>query len=123
MKMSQMNSERGITLLEVLIAMIILGFSLLLLLNMAMVALDGNDWSNKTTIATQMLQEKLEQLRSVANTGLASGSDTAAGFARTWTVTNAGNHLRKVSVNVTWEDVKAREHVDSMTALIRTDSV
>jgi len=117
------NNERGITLLEVLIAMIILGFSLLLLLNMAMVALDGNDWSNKTTIATQLLQEKMEQLRSVANTGLVDGSDTTKGYARSWTVTNAGNHLRRVDVNVTWEDIRAQMHIDSMTALIRTDSV
>ena len=36
-------NEQGITIMEVLIAMIILSLSLLLLLNMAMVALDGND--------------------------------------------------------------------------------
>ena len=51
------KQEAGFTILEVLIAMIILSISLLVLLNMAMVALDGNDWSNNTTVATQLLQE------------------------------------------------------------------
>ncbi|MEE8577304.1 MAG: prepilin-type N-terminal cleavage/methylation domain-containing protein, partial [candidate division Zixibacteria bacterium] len=64
MKMHAIRNQEGVTLLEVLIAMIILSVSLLLLLNMAMVALDGNDWANNTTIATQLMQQKLEQLRS-----------------------------------------------------------
>ena len=76
------KNERGITILEVLIAMIILSFSLLLLLNMAMVALDGNDWSNKTTVATQLMQQKLEQLRSVKDVALTDGSDSAQGTGR-----------------------------------------
>ncbi len=67
MKPVHIANQDGISILEVLIAMIILSMALLLLLNMAMVALDGNDWSNKTTVATQMLQEKLEQLRVLSN--------------------------------------------------------
>ena len=117
------KNERGITILEVLIAMIILSFSLLLLLNMAMVALDGNDWSNKTTVATQLMQQKLEQLRSVKDVALTDGSDSAQGFARSWSVTNVGSHLRQIDVSITWEDVRAREHTNTMTAFVRTDSV
>ncbi len=117
------NNARGISILEILVAMIILGLSLLLLLNMAMVALDGNDWSNKTTMATQLLQEKLEQLRSVRNSTLVGGSDIVQGFPRTWTVSNAGNHLRRLDVSITWEDVRAQQHVESMTAYVRTDSI
>ncbi|HUV30792.1 MAG TPA: prepilin-type N-terminal cleavage/methylation domain-containing protein [Acidobacteriota bacterium] len=123
MKTTVLKSQRGVTLLEVLIAMIILSFALLLLLNMAMVALDGNDWSNKTTIATQLLQEKLEQLRSIKDSSLTDGSDTAQGFVRNWTVSNAGTHLREVRVQIHWEDIRAQQHVNSMTTKIRTDSV
>ncbi len=121
MKNKVISNQSGLTLLEVMIAMVIMSISLLLLLNMAMVALDGNDWSNKTTLATQLMQEKLEQLR---NTTIpTSGEDTTAGFVRTWTVSTAGGHLRKVNINVTWEDVRAMTKMDSMTAFIKTDSV
>jgi prepilin-type N-terminal cleavage/methylation domain-containing protein len=121
MKIKHIGSQSGISLLEVMVAMIILSISLLLLLDMAMVALDGNDWSNKTTLATQMLQEKLEELRSTAV--LDDGSDSADGIARSWTITNLGSHLRRVDVQVTWQDVRSRTKSNSMTAFIKTDSV
>lgn len=123
MKRKSIQNQRGITLLEVLVAMIILGFSLILLLNMAMVALDGNNWSNNTTITTQLLQEKLEQLRTLRNTALASGHDTAQGFTRTWTVTNLGSHLRQVDVQIKWEDFRQNTHNNSIMAILRTDSI
>ena len=121
MRFHKFSRTDGVTLMEVMIAMIILSMSLLVLLNMAMVALDGNDWSNKTTVATQLLQQKLEELR--ASGSLTSGEDVVNGVSRRWTVSNAGSHLRNVTVAVTWEDVRARMHLDSIAALIRTDSV
>ena len=121
MQKLRIRDRSGLTLLEVLIAIIILSMSLLLLLNMAMVAMDGNDWSNNTTVATQLLQEKLEQLRtSHSPTG---GSDTISDYARAWTVSSPANHLRRVDIRVTWEDIRNRVKVDSMTAYIKTDSV
>jgi len=115
--------QDGISILEVLIAMIILGMSLLLLLNMAMVALDGNDWSNNTTVATQLLQEKLEELRGDASAVIEDGTDTVQGITRSWTVTDMGNHLRQVDVEVMWEDISSRSHTNSMSTFIRTDSL
>jgi Tfp pilus assembly protein PilV len=123
MKTTKLRTQSGITILEVLIAMIILSMSLLLLLNMAMVALDGNDWSNNTTAATQLLQEKLEQLRSSASSGIDPGSDTVDGVVRTWTVADVGNHLKQVRVQVVWEDIRSHTKTNSMTAMIRTDSL
>ena len=122
MEKMKLHKETGFTILEVMIAMIILSISLLLLLNMAMIALDGNDWSNKTTIATQLLQAKIEQLRSDFN-NLSNGNDTVSGLTRTWTVTNAGNNLRKVDVSITWENIRSEEVTNTMTTYIRTDSL
>lgn len=124
MKRIKLLQDKGLTILEVLVAMLILSLSLLLLLNMAMVALDGNDWSNNTTIATQLMQEKLEQMRNVPNLGSAnSGYDTAYGVKRVWKVENAGNHLRKVEVQVLWDDIRGKRKTNSLTAYIKTDSL
>jgi Tfp pilus assembly protein PilV len=114
-------NDKGITILEVMIAIVILSLSLLLLLNMAMVALDGNDWSNKTTVATQMLQDKLEQLRGTQ--ALSNGSDSTSGVTRSWTVTSAGHHLRQVTVQVNWHNIKGQTKSNTVTALIETDSI
>ena len=114
------SNQSGFTILEVLIALLILSMALLLLLNMAMVALDGNDWSNKTTNATQLIQEKLEELRSTSNP--AGGADTVGNVVRSWTVTSAGNHLRRVDIMVEWDDIKTKAHTNSITTYLRTDS-
>lgn len=123
MNRKKIKSQDGITLLEVMVAMIIMSFSLLLLLNMTMVALDGNTWSENTTVTTQLLQEKLEQLRSVRNANLQSGSDTAQGYVRTWVVSNAGSHLRQIDLEIDWLDFREEIHTNALTAVIRTDSV
>jgi len=123
MNITSISNEKGITILEVLIAIIILSMALLLLMNMAMVALDGNDWSNKTTIATNLLQEKIEQFRGLNNLPFGSGSDTVGEVVRTWQISSAGNHLRQVDVQVLWEDIKAQAKTNSMTTFIRTDSL
>ena len=123
MNIKIISNEKGITILEVLIAIIILSMALLLLMNMAMVALDGNDWSNKTTIATNLLQEKIEQLRGMNHLPFGSGSDTVGEVVRNWRVSSAGNHLRQVDVQVIWEDIKAQTKTNSMTTFIRTDSI
>ncbi len=121
MKLARLKNENGTSLLEVMVALIILSFSLLLLLNMAMIALDGNDWSNKTTLASQMMQQKIEQIRASAN--FTNGSDTAQGIARTWTISNAGSHLRQVDVTVLWQDMRAHDRTNTITAWVRSDSV
>jgi Tfp pilus assembly protein PilV len=121
MKIRRIAGQAGISLLEVLIAMIILSMALLVLLNMAMVALDGNDWSNNTTQATQLMQQKLEEIRSTQN--FTSGADTAQGMVRKWVVTDAGAHLMKAQVTIVWEDVRANQMTNTMTAFIKSDSL
>lgn len=122
MKIKRISTQDGITILEVLVAMLILGMGLLVLLNMAMVALDGNDWSNKTTQATQLMQEKLEQLRADESI-LGTGNDVVNGVARGWNVSTITSHLRRVNVNVTWTDVRGRVHADTVTQLVNTDAL
>jgi Tfp pilus assembly protein PilV len=121
MQCGKIVNQKGITILEVMIAVVILSLSLLLLLNMAMVAVDGNDWSNKTTRATQLMQQKLEELRSSGNP--VSGTDNSSGVSRTWTVTDVGNHLRRIDVQTQWQDIRALTKTNSVTAYIQTDSV
>ena len=83
-KLRKLDNLRGVSLLEVLVAMILTSFALMMLLNMAMIALDGNDWSNKTTLAAQVMQEKLEQIRGGGMASMQSGSDSAQGLTRIW---------------------------------------
>jgi prepilin-type N-terminal cleavage/methylation domain-containing protein len=119
--MRKVRNQKGFTLLEVMVSMIILSLSLLLLLNMSMIAMEGNDWSNNATASTQLLQEKLEQLRTDMN--LTSGSDSVNNIARNWTVSTVANHLRRVDITASWLNQRGDTLSNSMTAYVRTDSI
>jgi prepilin-type N-terminal cleavage/methylation domain-containing protein len=119
--MKKINNEKGFTILEVMVSMIILAMSLLLLLNMAMVAIDGNDWSNRATQSTQLLQDKLEELRT--STVLTSGTDTVNSIQRVWTVSSPNSHLRRIDINAVWENRRGDLLQNSLTAFVRTDSI
>jgi len=119
--MQKLSQNNGFTLLEVMVSMVILTLSLLLLLNMAMIAMEGNDWSNNATASTQLIQEKLEQLRT--DMTLNSGSDTVGTIARTWNVTTVASHLRRIDITATWENQRGDVLQNSMTAYVRTDNI
>jgi len=119
--MEKINNDSGFTILEVIVAVIILTLSLLLLLNMGMVALEGNDWSNKATMSTQLLQEKMEELRT--SQILVNGLDTVNTITRSWTVTNTASHLRRVDMTASWHNRAGNLLQNNMTAYIRTDSL
>ncbi|MBU8932957.1 MAG: prepilin-type N-terminal cleavage/methylation domain-containing protein [candidate division Zixibacteria bacterium] len=121
MKIRHLKIQDGFTLLEVLISMVILGIAILVLLNMAMVAVTGNDWSNQATTATQAIQQKMEQLRSTANP--VSGMETVDGVNLYWTISKPQNHLRKVYLSAMWEDMTSEYKYTNVTAFIKTDSI
>ncbi len=109
------------TLLEVLVTMLILSVSLLMLLSMAMFALNGNHRSNNMTVATQLMQQKLEEIRGSGNFG--SGVDTVENVRIEWTVTAVAVHLRQVSITAAWRQLDGQERTHEMTALIKSDAV
>ncbi len=116
----KIKRQDGMSLLEVLISMVILGISLLMLLNMAMISLTSNDWSNNATIVTQSMQQKLEQLRNIPMPQ--SGSDTLNGIQLVWTVSKKSNHLRQVDMQAQWDDMISNTKTMSISSFIKTDS-
>ena len=119
--MQKLSQNNGFTLLEVMVSMVILTLSLLLLLNMAMIAMEGNDWSNNATASSQLIQEKLEELRT--NMDLETGSDVVDGIERSWTVTTVANHLKRVDITATWYNRRGEPLQNNITAYIRTNEI
>lgn len=121
MKKRLILKNEGFTLLEVLTSMIIMSLAMLMLLNMAMVALDGNNWASGTTNTVQSIQEKLEEVRSQPNPQ--SGQDTANDVFRKWYVTTVDSHLRRVDITATWVSVKNDTHTNTFYTYFKSDSL
>jgi type IV pilus assembly protein PilV len=89
--MGRLKDKKGFTLLEVMIAMVILAIGLLGLASMHIMAIKGNSFGQQMTVASTMAQNQLEQLRQTTGT-LVNGNDTVTDqngitYTRQWTVT------------------------------------
>lgn len=72
--------EKGFTLIELMIAMIVLGIGILALIQMQVAAMSGNSSANQMTIATTLAQDQIERLKGLSF------------FDATVTDTNGGNN-------------------------------
>jgi type IV pilus assembly protein PilV len=68
----------GFSLIEVLVSLTILAVGLLALALLQTTAIKGNEIANKSTVATELSQDMLEQLRRVAWANILSQPDTTA---------------------------------------------
>jgi len=66
--MSMNLKEKGFTILEVLIGVVILGIGLLGLIEMQVAAVTGNTSANLMSVATTLAQDQIEKLRNLSFT-------------------------------------------------------
>ena len=105
------TSEKGFSLIEVVIGMVLLTIVLLGTSMGVYGTMNANLQSKSTSTASVLAQDKLESLKKLGYSAIASGNDTRVldniRFNRTWTVTPSGN-TKAVSVTVSWTDRRPR---------------
>ncbi len=109
--MSELKQQRGVTLLEILIAMVILSVGLLGIAGLTIGVIQGNAYSKHVSTATVVAEAKLEDIRRAgyANANAMAGSDSVSmggiTFSRTTSVTNGspGPNMKRLAVTVSWE--------------------
>jgi len=113
MKPRRIHDQRGFTLLEVLITMVLLAVGILGVGGLAITTVQGNDKSNRLSTATLLAQDTLEAVRTAGYTGAPAlagteGYGAIAGsttFKRVVTVADdtPSIWMRTVTVTVWWE--------------------
>jgi type II secretory pathway pseudopilin PulG len=92
------NSEAGFTLVEAMIAIVVLSTGLIAIANLMAVAMASNSIANQSTAAATVASQQLETLKGTQFTTLAAGGNLAAdvaGYASDTTVYGVGNiHTR-----------------------------
>jgi prepilin-type N-terminal cleavage/methylation domain-containing protein len=102
--------EGGFTLIEVLIAMLLLLIGVAGVLSLQLVSMKSTSYSRTATEATVAAEDKMEELSAIPTADLVSGGDiyTTQGtnYTVTWTVTDIVGpvpvELRRLSVLVQW---------------------
>jgi len=116
-----MKSEKGFTLIEVMISLLILATGLLGVMALATTSIKVNSHADHLTWAYQTAEADLEKLRSVPWGSISNGSRTTRHkgvvFTSIWTVATAGN-IKNVTVSVAWNDSKDHQ-MDVATKIAR----
>ena len=106
--MRRLRDHGGFTLLEVMIALVVLAIGLLGLASLQIMAIKGNSYGQQMTVASTLAQSQLEQLRRTPGP-LANGEDypvdqNGIRYTRTWTVTANSPQpgATTVLIDITW---------------------
>jgi len=104
------DNDNGFTLIEVLIAIVILSVGLLGMAALTVGIINGNKFSNQLTTATTLAQDKMEDIRrqdysDVAAETKAACSSPYATYDREVLVTNdsPATNMKTVTVKVYWD--------------------
>ena len=102
--MCKFVNNDGFTLIEIMIAILILVIALLGIAGVTVSVINGNAFSKEITSATTLGQDKMEELKNTDYGSIASGSDTDSIYTRTWTVTanSPVANTKTVEVEVSW---------------------
>jgi prepilin-type N-terminal cleavage/methylation domain-containing protein len=112
----QSKSTKGFTLIEVMIALVILAVGLLALMALQIVSIKANAFSSEMTYSTMLAQQQLETLRNkgFSDADLTAGNHTLSpplppdakggSYTVSWQVVpDATTVMRTITVTVTWQ--------------------
>jgi len=108
--MNLLRKPKGFTLIEVLVALVILSISLLAIAGFMFTTTKNNAFGAHMTEATTFAQDKIEELKTSAWENMVSGSDqkrgsTGINYSRNWTITESETRdLRAITLIINWSD-------------------
>ena len=108
--MKYLIKSPGFTLIEILVALVILSVSLLALAGLMITTTKNNSFGGRMTEAATFAQDRLEELRAIrwedisegVNTDQKSGS-TGINYTRDWNVATTGS-LKTITITIGWQD-------------------
>lgn len=101
------GKSEGFTLLEVLIAIVVLSVALLALAGLQIISIRGNSFGNHMTEAITLAKDSMEEMKNAEWKRIQGGSDDPVGatgitYHRVCTVTELDN-IKTVTVRVSWD--------------------
>ena len=130
------KAQKGFTLIEVMIALVILATGLLALMTMQIVSIRANAFSSEMTYSTILGQRQLETLKyeGFSHSDLTAGNHTytpsppslpplvdskGATYSMSWTVTDTTANMKTINLTVTWQS--RQQGTEAETATITTN--
>ena len=106
------GNKEGFTLVEIMVAIIVFSIGLLIFISLNIAIIKSNVFSKAITYATNLAQEKIEQLKNTPYANITNQTETGIGlnnaFTRTTTVQEGvpQANMKTITVTVTWQEMK-----------------
>ncbi len=122
--MKKIKNSNGFTLIEVMIAILILSVGMMAMALLQISAIRGGAFANQMTQAAIDGQDKIEELRNTNYSTLAGGQDTVVSgngmtYTRTWTVTESPPpgttgpstfKMKTIHLTISWTGPEGQTH-------------
>ena len=114
--------SRGFTLVEMIVAILLIGVGLMGLAAISSTVTRANVQSSALTAGSALAQERIERLRTEAYSAIVDGNDTrevdGVTYTRAWVVTNdtPAVGLKTVAVTVSWNE-RGRAHSTTLRTI------
>jgi type IV pilus modification protein PilV len=114
--------RRGFTLIEMMVAILLIGVGLMGVAALSTTVTRANQQSAAITAASSLAQERIERFRTEDYAAIASGSDTRTldgiTYSRSWTVTanDPAAGLKTIAVTVSWT-TRGRTHQTTLSTI------
>lgn len=122
------TNQKGFTLLETLVAMVILLIGLLALAGLQTTVIQHNVGSKNLTSAVYLAEAKIAQLKNVGYSGVTTGAfsepnineqgQSGGIFNRSWTVADYGTNMYQVTVTVAWNHIVGGNRSTFLTTVL-----
>jgi prepilin-type N-terminal cleavage/methylation domain-containing protein len=114
--------QRGMTLVEIMVAIILLAIALAWLAPLLVVSMRSNRLGADLTRAATLAQDKFEEFKNKSHNYLLShpsGQDTVGTLMRSWTITEEPDQedLLRIVLTLDWLDPDGGNHQVSFTTL------
>lgn len=113
----------GFTLIECVVAIVVLAVTLMGLTSSTVVTIKGNTLSQSMTMATVLAADKIESLHNLPFSNISSGGPEILQsiYARQWTVTNdsPAQLAKTITVTVSWNWLGINRNVTLTTIVTR----
>ena len=116
-----LRSEKGISLLEVMVGMLVFSLGMLLLIPMVVTSITGNDTARKTDMVLQDVQNIVEGYKAKALPEAGSVYDAESQRYVTWwtqPLEPPVSNIEQLNVDVVWEDTQMQYHFRRVSTFI-----
>lgn len=113
------NNQDGFTIIEALIAMLVMAIAFAGSISMMLGMLRANAFSARTSTAITLAQEVIDDAMDTDYALVTSGNDTVDIFTRNWTVRTGGS-IKALDVNVSWSGINkvGTTHQVSLSSMV-----